>query len=96
MFLQFNLFLTVLVVISGINVNTFFSGSDVTLFILNMIPFHYCFATQRKIIDHVIYWGARQKGGNLILDEGNLIFTSRLPDGQPGGGGGTHYILGNG
>ena len=61
--------------------HVFVSVSDVTRFSLNMIPFLYRFATQRKIIDHVIYWAAPQKGGNLIFDGGNLIFTSRLPDG---------------
>ena len=31
----------------------------------------------------VTVFNVRQKGGNLTLDGGNLIFTSRLPDGQP-------------
>ena len=36
------------------------------------------------IIYFIVYNRVRQKGGNLIIDGGNLIYTSRLPDGQPG------------
>ena len=42
------------------------------------------FAMGHKIIIYcIVYDNVRQKGGNLTLDGGNLIFTSRLPDGQP-------------
>ena len=35
------------------------------------------------IIYFIVYNNVRQKGDNLTLDGGNLILTSRLPDGQP-------------
>ena len=36
-----------------------------------------------KTILKVIVYNSSREGGNLNLDGGNLIFTSRLPDGQP-------------
>ena len=91
-FISSNVSLTVLTAISCKNVNLFCSVSDTTcVFCLNRIPFHYFSANSIDILFHraaqyhrsrCLRMGSAKKG-NLNPYEGNLIFTRRLPDGQP-------------
>ena len=92
-FISWNFSLTVLAAISCMNVNLFCSLSDNPYFCCDMIPFHYFSANSIAILFHhaAQYHRSRcftkakglGKRGQPESWWGNLIFTKRLPDGQP-------------
>ena len=90
-FISWNFSLTVLAAISCMNVNIFCSVSDNPCFCFDIIPFNYFSANSIDILFHhaaQYHWlRCFQKGlgkrGQPETWWGNLIFTKKLPDGQP-------------